>query len=349
MKFSTLSDPTRLATINASIISACYLIISLPAIYLTDLPWWYLIISLLFVFAVSFFILRISIQRFLSNKIHILYKTIRRQKSAALPKSLKNDPIHMEKVEEEVQKWSAWQQQEIDELKRMALYRREFLGNISHELKTPIFNIQGYILTLLEGGIDDPSINKIYLERTEKSINRMITLVEDLEIISKLESGELKLHVSDFDLVKISNEVIEMLQSKALLNDTRIILNGTSARPVLVHADKEKIVQVLTNLVDNSLKYGKKDGETRISFFDLEETYLVEVSDNGIGIEESNLPRLFERFFRTDKARSRDEGGSGLGLAIVKHIIEAHGQNVNVRSTVGVGTTFGFTLEKAKS
>jgi len=203
------------------------------------------------------------------------------------------------------------------------------------------------VLTLLDGGLEDPSINKEYLLRTEKSINRMIAIVEDLETISQLESSELNLNISRFDIINLTREVIEFLEIKSKKRDKAIIFGQNYEKPIMVQADKERIRQVLINLVDNSIKYGNvENGRTKISFFDMDETVLVEVTDNGSGIEAADLPRIFERFYRIDKGRSREQGGSGLGLAIVKHLIEAHDQTINVRSTLGVGTTFAFTLKK---
>lgn len=250
-------------------------------------------------------------------------------------------------VKRKVSEWSERQKGEIDILKEQAAYRREFLGNVSHELKTPIFNIQGYVLTLLDGGINDPSINKEYLIRTEKSINRMITVVEDLETISQLESATLNLDFSTFDIVSLSREIIEFMEIKAKKKKVSIEFDKNYNKPIMVKADMKRIRQVLINLFDNAIKYSNKaDSFTQISFIDMDENVLIEVNDNGLGIDQENIPRIFERFFRTDKGRSREQGGSGLGLAIVKHIMEAHQQTINVRSTLGVGTTFGFTLKK---
>ncbi len=261
--------------------------------------------------------------------------------------SLNSDIIS--KVNEEVTEWAKDRREEIEELKKLEAYRREFLGNVSHELKTPLFNIQGYILTLLDGGLDDPSINKEYLERTGKNIERMISIVEDLEVISRFETGELKLDIINFDVVSLASDVIELLEVKAKKKNIRMSVARELEKPLFVKADKERIRQVLINLLDNSIKYGTENGKTKVSFFDMDENILIEVTDNGIGVDSKDISRLFERFFRVDKSRSREQGGSGLGLAIVKHIIEAHKQTINVRSTIGVGTTFAFTLQKANS
>ncbi len=225
------------------------------------------------------------------------------------------------------------------------MYRREFLGNVSHELKTPVFNIQGYVLTLLDGGLEDPTINKNYLIRAEKSVDRMITIIDDLEAISQLETGELQIEQERFDIVLLMKDVIDAQEMHA--TDKGIMLSiQDDAKPIFVNADRFRIRQVLVNLIVNSVKYGKEYGETKIRFYDVGDNIRIEISDNGIGIGEEHLPRLFERFYRVDKSRSREQGGTGLGLAIVKHIIEAHSQTINVMSTEEVGTVFSFTLKK---
>ena len=243
--------------------------------------------------------------------------------------------------------WGEEKQKEIERLKQLEEYRKDFIGNVSHELKTPLFNVQGYVSTLLEGGLEDPSINKEYLRRTEVSVERLIKIVEDLSEIAQLESGQLYLNKVRFDLVAVTRELVEMMEMRAREKDIQVIINQPD-KPVWVHADRDKIRQVITNIIDNTLRYGlEKGGRTKISFFDMDENILVEVTDNGIGIEQDDLPRVFERFYRTSRGREISSKGKGLGLAIVKHIIEAHHQTINVRSTIGIGTTFGFTLRKA--
>jgi two-component system phosphate regulon sensor histidine kinase PhoR len=231
-------------------------------------------------------------------------------------------------------------------LKANEKYRKEFIGNVSHELKTPIFNIQGYVLTLLDGGINDPEININYLERAEKNINRMITIVEDLDMISKIESGILNLNFETFDIIELVNEVFEMLHLKSqekfidfVLIKDKIILN--------VVADREKITQILVNLLTNSIRYGKQNGITKVRIRDINNKALIDVADNGIGIAKDDLPRIFERFYRVDKSRSQKSGGTGLGLSIVKHIIEAHQEKIFVDSELKIGTVFTFSLKKA--
>lgn len=233
-------------------------------------------------------------------------------------------------------------------VKKLESYRRDYIGNVYHELKTPIFNIQGYVLTLLDGGLEDPSINRDYLLRTEKSINRLIEIIEDLESISRLESDVVTLNLEKFNIFTLVKDVIELHVVKAKKRKNRIFFDDINDTRVFVSADKEKIHQVLSNLIDNAIKYGKqRDGETKISFLDMGENILVEITDNGMGVERKNIPRLCERFYRTNEGRSRDQNGTGLGLSIVKHIIDAHDQSLNIRSNLGEGTTITFTLKKA--
>lgn len=253
----------------------------------------------------------------------------------------------IENLHSEILAWADDRKNEIERLKKLEVYRKEFLGNVSHELKTPVFNIQGYVLTLLDGGLEDPSINRNYLSRAEKSVERMIMIIDDLEAISQLETGELQLEPEKFDLVALAKDVADAQEMKATAKGIIISLPEDN-KPVYVVADRFRIRQVIVNLVVNSVKYGKEYGETSIRFIDSgNDTISVEIADNGIGIGAEHLPRLFERFYRVDKSRSRDQGGTGLGLAIVKHIIEAHNQTIKVTSTEGAGTVFTFTLKKA--
>jgi two-component system phosphate regulon sensor histidine kinase PhoR len=290
-----------------------------------------------------------TLDRFIYSKVRLIYKSIRSQKIPSKEKERRPTRTDtLDHVYQEVEDWNKTKSLEIAELRRMADYRREFLGNISHELKAPIFNIQGYVLTLLDGGLEDPSINKDYLLRTETSINRLIAIVEDLETISKLEAGELKLNLVKLDVAALAREVVDFLEIKAKKRKNTLFFNQQYEKPILIIADKDQLRQVFINLIDNAMKYGHpQKGSTKISFFDMDEHILAEVTDNGTGMETAELMRIFERFYRTDKGRSREQGGTGLGLAIVKHIIEAHEQTINVRSTPGVGTTFAFTLKKA--
>jgi len=347
MKFE---DPKSLASTNAALTVLFFsLIYTILGLLSGSFNFLILFIIDAALFAFLYFLIRYTSDKFIYDKIKIIYKSMHNLKVSESGKDkIRIARKSIDNVNQEVIEWGEKQRKEIMQLKQLANYRREFLGNISHELKTPIFNIQGYVLTLLDGGLDDPRINKEYLLRTEKSINRMIAIVEDLEAISQLESGELKLEVSKFNIVALTREVIEFLEIKAKKREIKIKLDRNYEKPIFVSADKKRIRQVLINLIDNSIKYGRDhDGKTVISFFDMDEHVLVEVTDNGIGIDKENIPRIFERFYRTDKGRSREQGGTGLGLAIVKHIIEAHNEAINVRSSLGIGTTFGFTLKKA--
>lgn len=246
-----------------------------------------------------------------------------------------------------MEEWAETQRQEIKRYKNWAEYRRRFVGDISHELKTPIFNVQGYIHSLLDGAIDDEKINRIFLTKAARNIDRLQTIVEDLEAIARLESGEMLLELQTFDLRNLVEEVFEELEFKAKEQEVFLGFKDGASQTYKVKADRESIRQVLINLVNNSIKYGRDNGRTRVGFYDMDKNILVEVADNGIGIPKKHLNHVFDRFYRVDKSRSRTQGGSGLGLSIVKHIVEAHNQTINVRSTPNLGSTFGFTLEKA--
>jgi len=311
--------------------------------------WWiYAILSSIGFFLLGYFIIYLTLNNFIFDKIQPIYKTI--FDFAISQKELKKQLAEKDLIKQmnrEVEDWADKKTKEIKKLKQLEKYRKDFLGNVMHELKTPIFNIQGYVLTLLDGGIEDASVNKLYLERTEKSINRMISIVEDLEAISRLESGELKLNQESFDIIKMVEEVFDIMDMKAKQKGIKLSFAGTYNKPVKVMADRKRIHDVMSNLVINSINYGTKGGKTTVAFMDMGQNLLVDVTDNGIGIGEKDMPRIFERFYRTDKSRSRDQGGTGLGLAIVKHIIEAHNQTINVRSRVDKGSSFVFTLKKA--
>ncbi len=251
-------------------------------------------------------------------------------------------------VNEEVTKWAKEKAEEISTLKSNEKYRKEYIGNVSHELKTPLFNIQGYISTLIDGGLDDPAVNAKYLERAEKNINRLISIVQELDTIAKLETGNLKLTFETFDIAETVKEVFEFYEMKAKSKDITLNTLIKANTPTITEGDKTRIYEVIANLVINSINYGKQGGTTTVGIFDIGQKWLVEVKDNGIGISEENVQRVFERFFRVDKSRSSQNGGTGLGLAIVKHILEAHGEGITVKSVLNEGTNFSFTLKKAK-
>ncbi|MEI6817274.1 MAG: ATP-binding protein [Bacteroidota bacterium] len=305
----------------------------------------YIIVSLA-VFVVSFVIILIIIEVFIYKKIKKIDEILNMHRLESDGIEARNGGDLLTNIVKEVEIRAKKRIDEIEKLNKLEVYRREFLGNVSHELKTPIFNIQGYITTLLDGGLEDPTINKDYLQRAERNVERMIMIVEDLNAITQLETGELVLEKERFDIIQLIGEVFDSQELKA--KDKKIVfgLLNDQNKPIFVNADKFRIRQVLTNLIVNSVTYGKEDGKTNIKVSDAGKFVHIEVSDNGIGIAPQHLPRLFERFYRVDKSRSREQGGTGLGLAIVKHIIEAHDQKINVLSTEGSGSKFAFMLEK---
>lgn len=298
----------------------------------------------------SFLFFYYAIEVFIYRKIKLIYKNIHRLKrnrhksDVFNPAALSSDPIN--EVNQEVILWARNQNEEIEELRKLESFRKEFLGNVSHELKTPIFNIQGYIHTLLDGAIHDPEVNVHFLNKAARSVDRLCVLVDDLINISQLETGQLKMEMERFDIHALVKDVFESLEMKANERNITFHFKEGCDQTFFVYADRYRIRQVLVNLIVNSIKYGADNGQTFCAFYDMDENLLIEISDNGEGIAEEHLGRLFERFYRIDKSRSREAGGNGLGLAIVKHIIEAHDQTINVRSRVGQGTTFGFTLRK---
>ena len=274
-----------------------------------------------------------------------IFSFVHRQRSNATATPEVLDEEIIPRLRNEITEWSEERKREIENQKKLETYRKEFLGNVSHELKTPIFNIQGYLLTLIDGGLSDPSINLSYLQKAEGSVERMINIIEDLESISQLEVGSMELEMESFDIIGLAKEVAEAqeMQAKGKKISLRV---KEEAQPIFVIADRFRTRQIFTNLIVNSIKYGKENGETKMKFYDTGNKIVAEVEDNGIGIAKEHLPRVFERFYRADKSRSRELGGTGLGLSIVKHIVEAHNQTITVNSTEGVGSVFSFTLKK---
>ncbi len=310
-------------------------------------PLWLLLFGVLLVgtYTITIYYLREYIYR----RIKLIYKTIHRHK---VPKEEKGQAVDLDShiiddIERQVTTWAENQQLELDRYKSWAEYRRRFVGDISHELKTPIFNIQGYVHSVLDSDLEDKDTTHYFLKKAAKNIDRLHTIVEDLGAIARLETGNLMLDLQNFDIKELVKEVFEDLEFKALERSISLIFKDRADESWIVRADRESIRQVLTNLVANSIKYGNDCGRTKVGFYDMDRYILVEVADNGIGIPTQHIPHVFDRFYRVDKSRSRVQGGSGLGLSIVKHIIEAHHQTINVRSTPKLGSTFGFTLEKA--
>lgn len=295
----------------------------------------------------SFFVLQYRVERFIYRRVKKIYDDVSLLEST----NFRNQPIttDMATLTREVQKFATDKKLEIEMLKVREEYRKEFLGNVSHELKTPLFTVQGYISTLLDGAMDDKKIRKKYLERAEKGVERLIYIVQDLDMIAKLEMGDLNIEKVSFDIVNLIQNVFDLLEMEASKKDILLLFDMKYNKPIMVLGDREKIEQVVINLVVNSIKYGKEKGSTEVSIENLtEDKVIVRINDNGEGIENKNIPRLFERFFRVDKSGARSEGGSGLGLAIVKHIIEVHDEKIYVESEFGVGSEFSFTLKKAK-
>ena len=315
---------------------------------LLDAVWWVTLCVCGAVFVVVALVALFIIRKYVAYKLKPIYSIVlsRDVHTHEIFSELKDK--HVENIGEELTAWADTNDKEIARLKETEQFRKQYLGNVAHELKTPIFNIQGYISTLLDGGLEDELINRKYLERAEKSIDRLINIVNDLDTISKLESNMNRLEMEKFDIVALTKEIAEQAEMEADRKEIRISVKGTDnlPSPFWVLADKHYIGQVIVNLVINSIRYGKEGGLTRVHFRDMLDKILVEVEDNGSGIAKEDLPRVFERFYRTDKGRSREQGGTGLGLAIVKHIVEAHGERITVRSEIGVGSTFSFTLKK---
>jgi len=341
-------SPRKLSALTA-------LILSVPisaGIYMLHQSWQIFLISFAVIFGGSYLLIAFTLERFIYRKIKLIYKFIYQTKAS------KKEEVYyqyllpqksIDEVREDVEKWAEKQAEEIELLKRNEQFRKEFLQNLAHEFKTPVFAIQGYVDTLLQGALENPEVNRPFLEKTSRNIDRLVNLIDDLDEISKLERGEQVIYKQNFIIQELVKEVFESLSIKAEQKNIRCSIKKGCESPLTVFADKEKIRQVILNLVENSIKYGKYGGNITASMYVTDEKHvLVEISDDGIGMAERHLSRIFERFYRTEEGRSLDITGSGLGLAICKHIIEAHGQTIHVRSTEHIGTTIGFTLERKK-
>ena len=341
-------SPQQLSAITA-------LALSIPisiGIFIFEHIWWVTIVSFIIIFLGSFALILFTLQKFIYRKIKLIYKLIYQTKASKREEFYYKNILPqkgIDEVREDVVSWALQRKAEIEILQQNEAYRKEFLQNLSHELKTPIFAIQGYVDTLLNGAINNSNVNVKFLQSASRNVQRMVSLVDDLDEISKLESGEQQVTPGLFVIQELAREVFESLLIKSKEKNIKCIIKKGCELPLTVYADKEKIRQVLINFVANSIKYGKQNGLTEASFYNVDgKNVLIEISDDGAGIAEDHLPRIFERFYRTDLARSRKEGGSGLGLSICKHIIEAHQQNIHVRSKIDVGSTFGFTLPAKK-
>lgn len=310
--------------------------------------WSLALVFSIFTLIISFLIVQIRVEKFIYRRIKRIYDDVSLLESSPFP----SGPINtdMKTMTEEIEKYAKDKRIEIDTLKIREEYRKDFLGNISHELKTPLFTVQGYILTLLDGAMEDKNVRKKYLQRAKKGVERLIYIIKDLDLITKLEVGDLNLEFSDFDIIELVQGVFELLEIKASKQKIILSFDMVYDSPVIVHADRDKIQQVISNLLVNSIKYGQSGGTTEVSVENLiKNKVIVRVTDNGEGIPEEHIPRIFERFYRVDKSGSRKEGGSGLGLSIVKHIIEVHGEKIYVESVVNAGSEFSFTLEKSQA
>jgi len=341
-------SPQQLSALTGSLIAVP---ISVVIFYFHPV-WWIALLSLLVIFSGSFGLILFMMQHFIYRKIKLIYKLIYQTKASKREEFYYKNILpqkSIDEVREDVEIWADQRKAEIELLKKNEAFRKEFLQNLSHELKTPIFAIQGYIDTLLNGALENPEVNKKFLSSTSRNIDRLVNLLDDLDEISKLESGEQLLYKENFIIQDLIKEVFETLSIKADENLIHLVIKKGCELPLTVFADKEKMRQVFINLIDNAIKYGKRNGQIEASAYKIDgKRILIEISDDGAGISEEHLGRIFERFYRTDHARSRKIGGSGLGLSICKHIIEAHEQAIHVRSSLDVGSTFGFTLESKK-
>jgi two-component system phosphate regulon sensor histidine kinase PhoR len=330
--------------------SLLYLVLSISSallfhLFVLELSPWVIIFIPVISALVVFILFYALLKNFIQNRLHLIYKSIQTKQQVVPFKGSTIDNL-ISTVEIDVRNWQKNKNKEITKLRDQEQFRREFLGNLAHELKTPVFAVQGYILTLIEGGIDDQQVNVQFLERASRATDRIVNILEDLDQIAKLEVDALKIEMRSFEIIDLIKEIVETLELKAKEKNISLRFHNDLSS-IYVTADRNKISQVLTNLINNAISYGKIDGEVVISAVPIDDLVTIEVKDNGIGIETEHFPRLFERFYRVEKSRNRNEGGTGLGLAIVKHIIESHQQSINVRSSIGIGSTFSFSLKKS--
>jgi len=351
MENQKFNKPTRgYAMLTSFLLSAFLTLILFCLLFLfQEVNFWVIGIFFIYSITITFLLLRFRIKKYIDGKITTIFNELESldQKKVLESKTINTD---MDALLNQVKTYAENRKTEIEVLKGKEQYRKEFLGNVSHELKTPLFTIQGYVLTLLDGAKDKPELCTKYLERTNKAVERLNYIVTDLDLITRLEVGDLNLKKDVFDIIELIKNVFELLEMKASKKNISLTLDKHYPEPIYVCADQERIGQVVTNLVVNSIKYGNNDGTTEVSVENLvEEKLIVRVTDNGEGIEKDHIPRLFERFYRVSKSRSREEGGSGLGLSIVKHIIEAQNEQIYVESILGMGSEFSFTIQKANT
>lgn len=314
----------------------------------------YVIFFALFLFTIVYVVAFYITREMILQKVKPMYKIIQNAQGIKKNKILNSSMDNNENLnilattEKDLIEWVKKSALKIEELQKMEKYRKEYIGDVSHELKTPIFSVQGYIETLLDGGIDDPKINIKYLQKADDAIQRMASIVRDLDSITRLESGELKIQKENFNVLELIYDVLENQEYLAQTRKVKLEIDTEKLKKISVYADRKYMTMVFNNLIVNAIKYNKPEGgNVFIRFYDMETIFLVEIADTGIGMEEKELHRIFERFYRVDKSRSREQGGTGLGLSIVKHVIEAHEQTIQVKSAINKGTTFTFTIEKA--
>jgi two-component system phosphate regulon sensor histidine kinase PhoR len=346
---ATKSPTIKFALRLAAIITVMAIFFALSLFYGLEINsplWLWLIFGFVF-FLFSFWVIKFYTELLVYRQIKKIYKDVQGLEDAKIDQS----PVTMDLnvLTQEVERFTENRQLELTTLKDREAYRREFMGNVAHELKTPLFTVQGYVLTLLDGAMKDKSVRKKYLQRANKAVERLIYIVKDLDMITKMEMGGLTLDQESFNIIELVQNAFDLLEMKAEKKEISLVFDRDYQDSIMVNADRERIQQVLTNLIDNSIKYGKQSGTTEVAINQLsEDRCLVRITDNGEGIEQEHMGRLFERFYRVDKSGSRAVGGSGLGLAIVKHLIEAHGEKIYVESQFGVGSEFSFTLEYTK-
>lgn len=342
------TSPARLSFFTAFALAVLITLMSL----IIGQPWYIHLTAFIVTFIAAYCVFFYVLQYFIYRKIKLIYKFIYQTKATKREEFFYQNILPQKSIDEvskDVQRWANEKSVEIESLHKNEQFRREFLMNLAHELRTPIFTVQGYVHTLLDGAIDNPEVNRKFLNNAGKGIERLVRLAGDLDEISKLESGSIPIIQESFIIQELVKDVYEELMLKANEKKINLIFKKGTESPITVYADRQKIRQVLINLVENALKYGNEEGIVTTGCYMMDEGRVyVEVSDDGPGIDGIHLPRIFERFYRADRSRSSSKGGTGLGLAIVKHIVEAHGQTITARSKLGVGSSFGFTLDKGK-
>lgn len=340
------NSPRTISFIASLILASIFFLGFLFTFELQDLHWIRLLIFYICTVLAGYFIIFFSIKQFIYSKINVIYRTFHHLSSKK--KTIDFSENILTQLNEDVLEWDKLRKAQIQKLKEQDSFRKEFIGNLAHELKTPTFAAQGYILTLLDGALEDPKVNELFLRKADNAIERMAHLINELDTITKLETSKLELNITKFNFVKLAYDVLEGIEYKAGLKHIKIHFDFTPQDQYFVLADEHQISKVLNNLLVNAIKYGEEKGNVWVRIFEMDDHTLIEIEDDGIGIPKDDLSRVFERFFRVDKSRHRDTGGSGLGLAICKHIIDVHSEIIQVRPAKVKGTIFNFSLKKAK-